>query len=205
MEIIKENNKKALSRAVQILWNGGVIICPTDTVYGFLADAANKKAVEKIFKLKKRLRSKPLPVFVRDFKMAEKLAEISKEQEKILTLQRGSGQTKYWPGKYTFILKSKQIEARPLSDLVIGKDGTIALRIPKYKFLNDLLKKINRPIAQTSVNISGKSPLTKIGDIISQFARTGLPILIINTGDLPKNRPSVIIDLTKDKNKILRK
>ena len=60
--------KKSISEVVEILNNGGVAVCPTDTVYGFLADATNKKAVEKIFKIKKRPRSKPLAVFVKDIK-----------------------------------------------------------------------------------------------------------------------------------------
>lgn len=197
--------QKAVNKAARIIKNGGVVIFPTDTVYGFLADTANKKAVEKIFKLKKRSRQKPLPVFVRDFKMAKELAVIDKNQEKILK--------RYWPGKYTFVLKLKPAENRsplltengsPLS-LVIGKDDTIALRIPKYKFLNNLLKKINKPLVQTSVNISSQPPLIKINDILEKFGRTGLPILIIDAGNLPKRKPSVIIDLTKDKNKILRK
>lgn len=164
------------------------MFAPLIQVYGFLADALNKKAVEKIFKLKKRPSTKPLPVFVKDIKMAKELAEISSTQEKILK--------KRWPGKYTFVLKSK-------------KSGTIALRIPKYKFLNDLLKKINKPLAQTSVNISGQPALTKIKDILDLLKNCATSevaqILIIDGGDLPKSKPSAIIDLTKNKTKILRR
>ncbi len=191
MEVVKQS-KPALNKAVLAIKKGKVIICPTDTVYGFIADAANKKAVEKIFKLKKRSRQKPLPVFVKDIKMTRDLAVIDKNQKRILK--------RYWPGKYTFVLKRKH--GTKLYGVV--KD-TIALRIPNYKFLNDLLKKINKPLTQTSVNISGQPSLIKIADIISQFGRTGLPMLIIDAGNLPKRKPSVIIDLTKDKNKILRK
>ena len=190
MEVVKVNDKKAISIAIKVIKNGGVIICPTDTVYGFLADASNKKAVDKIFKLKKRPKSKPLAVFVRGLKMAKDLAEINKDQEKILK--------KYWPGKYTFILKRKKaVEARPpRSSEIYGIDKkTIALRIPKYKFLNDLLEKLNKPIVQTSVNISEQPPLTKINDIIEKFGRSYLPMLVIDGGDLPKRKPSIIIDL----------
>jgi L-threonylcarbamoyladenylate synthase len=192
MKLIKPS-KKTLNEAAYILKNGGVVICPTDTVYGFLADAFNKKAVDKIFKLKQRPRSKPLPVFVKDLKRAKELVEISKEQELILK--------KYWftrpkpaggggPRKYTFVLKNK------------GK-GTIAIRIPKHKFLNDLLKKINKPLAQTSVNISGQPVLKNIKEIINQFGDK--VDLIIDEGNLPKRKPSKIIDLTEKKQKILRK
>ena len=184
MEIIKPN-KKALNKAVKVIKKGGVVISPTDTVYGILADATNKKAVEKIFKIKKRSRQKTLPVFVKDIKMAKQIAEIDKKQEKILK--------KYWPGKYTFILNSK---LKTQNSKLLTKNGTIALRVPKYKFLNDLLKKINRPLAQTSVNISGEPPMTKISDIKEFIRRTGFRMLIVDGGDSRNSKPSKIIDLT---------
>ncbi|MEK7540709.1 MAG: L-threonylcarbamoyladenylate synthase [Patescibacteria group bacterium] len=194
MEVIKLG-QKAVNRTAGIIKNGGVVIFPTDTVYGFLADAGNKKAVEKIFKIKKRARSKPLPVFVKDIKAAKELAEITKDQEKILK--------KHWPGKYTFILKLKA--SKNLSKLVIGKNNTIGIRIPKYKFLNDLLKKINKPLAQTSVNISGKPEIKKIKEIIAKFAdNKNKPDLIIDGGDLLKSKPSKIIDLSVKNKKVLR-
>lgn len=194
MEVIKLG-QKAVNKTANILKNGGVAIFPTDTVYGFLADAGNKKAIEKIFKIKKRARSKPLPVFVKDIKAAKELAEITKDQEKILK--------KHWPGKYTFILKLKA--SKNLSKLVIGKNNTIGIRIPKYKFLNDLLKKINKPLAQTSVNISGKPEIKKIKEIIAKFAdNKNKPDLIIDGGDLLKSKPSKIVDLTGIEKKVLR-
>lgn len=188
MEVVKRS-QKILGKVIEVLNNGGIVVCPTDTVYGFLADVENKKAVEKIFKIKKRPRSKPLPIFVRDFKMAEEISEIDDNKKKIFK--------KYWPGKYTFILKIK----KGIKLYGVEKD-TVALRIPKYKFLNDLLKKINKPLAQTSVNISGQPTLTKISDIIKQFNKSD--ILIIDAGNLKKSKPSKIIDLTKDKIKTLR-
>jgi len=189
MDAIKLN-KKALEKSIQVLNDGGVVIFPTDTVYGFLADASNKKAVEKVFKIKKRLRLKPLPVFIFNIKMAKELAEIGKEQEKILK--------KYWPGKYTFVLNRKKDKK------LYGVDKkTIALRIPKHKPLNVLLKKINKPLVQTSVNISREPALTKISDIIKQFNDKN--VLIIDMGNLKKSKSSKIIDLTNNKIKVLRK
>jgi L-threonylcarbamoyladenylate synthase len=161
---------------LKFLEDGGVVIFPTDTVYGFLALLENKKATDKIYKIKNRPKTKPLAVFVKDLKMAKVLSKISTEQENILK--------KKWPGKYTFILNS-----------AIGKK-TIALRIPKYEPLNILLKKINKPLAQTSVNISGRPELNKIKDIKEEFEKSG--ILIFDAGNLPKRKPSKIIDLTKN-------
>lgn len=195
MDFLK-NSKGALNKTAEFLMKGGVVVCPTDTVYGFLADASSKKAVEKIYKIKKRPRQKPLAIFVKDLKAAKKLAEINEKQEKILK--------KKWPGKFTFILKRKKAENG--SPLLYGLDNkTIAIRIPKNKFLNGLLKKVNRPLAQTSVNISGQSPLIKIKDIIEKFGMSDTPIFIIDAGDLKKAKPSTIIDLTKKNIKITRR
>jgi len=181
MDVIKLS-QKAVNSAQKIIEDGGVVIFPTDTVYGFLADAGNKKAVDKIYKIKKRPKSKPLAVFVKDFKIAKELAEINEKQEKIMK--------KKWPGKYTFILKRKSVK------LFDGGKNTIAIRIPKHKLLNSLLKKINKPLVQTSVNISGEPILTKISDILAKFATSDVAMLIIDGGDLKKRGVSRIIDLT---------
>jgi L-threonylcarbamoyladenylate synthase len=191
MEVIKLG-QKAINKAADVIKKGGVVVFPTDTVYGFIADAANKKAVGKIYKIKKRARSKPLPVFVKDIKIAQELANISKDQEKVLK--------KHWPGKYTFVL-----EIRKTAKLYGQDKKTIALRIPKYKFLNDLLKKINKPLVQTSVNISGEPELKKIKEIIEKFKdNKNKPNLIINRGNLLKSKSSKIVDLTREDKVVLR-
>lgn len=188
MEVIKQ--KTAKNKLVVALKKGGVIICPTDTVYGFLADATNDKALEKIFKIKQRSKSKTLPIFVKDLKVAKELAEIDARQEKILK--------KYWPGSYTFVLKNKSI-----SSSFLVKDNTIALRIPKNKFLQDLLKKIDKPLAQTSTNISNGPILRRVSEIKKEFEKEN--ILVVDAGDLEKAQPSKIFDITKGKLKVLRK
>jgi L-threonylcarbamoyladenylate synthase len=189
--IIQKQSNKIISGVVKFLEEGGVIICPTDTIYGFLALAENKKAVNKVYKIKNRPKSKPLPVFIKDFKMVKSIAEIDTAKEKITK--------KYWPGKYTFVLQRKK--GIKIYD---GTKDTIALRIPKYKFLISLLKKINKPLVQTSVNVSDSQPLTKSADIINQFNKVK-DLLFIDAGNLPKAKSSTIIDLTKSNILILRK
>lgn len=213
MQILKPS-KQSITTAIKILENGGVVVFPTDTVYGFLCLAENKKAVAKIYKIKKRDKKKPLPIFVKDLKMAKEIAIIdspsfakaSAGKEKILKSK--------WPGKYTFVLKAQSLKPKAqknpksqifkLSKLVV-KNGTVALRVPKYKILNDLLKKINKPLAQTSVNISGQPPLSKSKDIMETFGKDKRIDLIIDGGNLKKSKPSKIIELTSSKNKIIRK
>jgi len=174
---------------------GGVVIFPTDTVYGFLAIAGNKKAVNKIYKIKNRSKNKLLPIFVKDFKMAKELAKINEKQIKILKSK--------WPGKCTFVLSSLRACLRRQGVKATKQSKTIALRIPKYKPLNSLLNKINKPLVQTSVNISGQEPLTKSSEIELQFKKQ--KILFIDAGNLKKSKPSKIIDLIENKIKVLRK
>lgn len=195
--IIKVNpgnlNRKIIQEVAEIIEKGGVVVFPTDTVYGLLADTRNKKAVEKIFKIKKRPKTKPLAIFAKDIKMAEKYAFINKKQEKFLK--------KNWPGKFTAILKSKN----NLSEGVAAENKTIGVRIPDYQLINLLFAKINFPLAQTSANISGCEATTKIKEVLKQFAGKKIkPDLIVNAGDLPQNKPSKIIDLTEEKPRIIR-
>ena len=189
----EEETRKGIEKAVNFIKRGGVVIFPTDTVYGFIADAGNKKAVENIFRIKKRSRKKPLAVFVKNIEAAKQLAEINNKQEKILK--------QYWPGRFTFVLKRKKINKK-----LYGLDkSSLALRVPNYKPLNDLLRKINKPLVQTSVNVSGKKPLNKVKEIITQFKNSKIPIILINAGDLKNPKPSQIIDLTKTKNRLIRR
>jgi L-threonylcarbamoyladenylate synthase len=192
MKILKADSRN-LDTAVGFLKRGKIIVCPTDTVYGLICDASNKKAVQKLFKIKKRDSEKFVPIFIKDLKATKKLAFINEEQEKILK--------KVWPGKTTVILKRRE------GKKIYGIDKkTIGLRIPKYKFINNLLSSANRPLTGTSANISGKPASTKIKEVLNQFEGRRLrPDLIIDAGELKSSRPSKIIDLTGDKIKVLRK
>lgn len=198
MKIVKQS-ANAAAAAAAFLKKGNVIICPTDTVYGFLADVSSKGAVEKIYKIKKRPKSKPLPVFVANMKMARGLAEIDARQEKVLK--------KYWPGKYTFVLRRKStLNSKAFHFSIHGVDAkTIALRVPKHAFLQKLLKKINRPLVQTSVNLAGQKPLNSVEQIMATFGKNRLVGLIIISSKPPGGKSSKIIDLTSEKGVILRK
>ena len=194
MEILKVSSKNysnIVRKSVEIVRKDGVVVFPTDTVYGLLADATNKKAVEKIFKIKGRQKGKWLPVFVKDLKSAKNISKIDKKQERFLR--------SVWPGKTTAVLKRKK------GTKIYGVDkDTIALRIPNYALLNKLLERINKPLAQTSANISGKKPLNDVKEIIKQFEKEK-PDLIISVGKLKSTKPSKVIDITGSQAKILRK
>jgi len=192
MEIIKEKDVKITDLA-KLLKKGKVIVCPTDTVYGLVADATNQVAVKKIFKIKQRKSEKPIPIFVKNLKIAKNFAVIEKEQEKIIK--------SVWPGRTTLILKPKHKLPKG-----IGKAGKeIGLRIPNYKIINRLLSVLDFPLTGTSANISREPASTKIQEIISQFEnQKHQPDLVIDCGNLPKNKPSTVIDLTILPFKVLR-
>lgn len=189
LRIFQRNLTQAAKKAIKLIKKGEVIVCPTDTVYGLIADAENEKAVKKVFKIKKRPTGKPIPVFVTDLKMAKELAYINKIQANFLK--------KVWPGKATVILKAK---LKKFPKGILSKDKKIGLRIPDYKPLKILFKKINRPLTGTSANISGKPASTKIKDILKQCKNQKYqPDLILDVGDLKSSLPSTVIDLTNFK------
>lgn len=194
LKLKQKNFKKVIKKVVKFIQNGKVIICPTDTVYGLICDAENKAAVRKIFKIKKRSFQKPVSLFVEDLATAQKVAVIEQNQEKILN--------KLWPGKLIAVLKAK----RKFPKGIACQWGKIGLRIPNYKLLNVLLKKFKNPFAQTSANISGEPASTKIKDVLEQFENQKIkPDLVIDAGNLKLSKSSKVIDLTKEKPKILRK
>jgi L-threonylcarbamoyladenylate synthase len=190
-----KTSKENLKEIITALRNGAVLVLPTDTVYGLVCDAKNEKAVEKIFKIKKREKTKPLAVFVKDINQAKEYAIVSNEQEEFLK--------KNWPGAVTVILDVLPAQAgdKGLSGLVY-KNSTIGLRMPNYDLLNLILDEIGTPLAQTSANMSGEDTLVKIAEVKSQFKDED--VLIIDAGDLLKRNASSIIDLTNDTIKIIR-
>ncbi len=196
MQILKVSSKKlkkVIKKAVDVIKKGGVVICPTDTVYGLIADAKNYSAVKKVFEIKKRKSSKPFPVFVKDIKAVKTLAFISQAQEKFLK--------KFWPGKLTAVLKIKSFK---FPKGILNKDKKIGLRIPDYKILNVIIKETDVPLVATSANITGQKASGKIKEVIKQFEnKKHQPDLVLNVGNLKKSLPSTVIDM--ESFKILRK
>jgi L-threonylcarbamoyladenylate synthase len=194
MEIIK-NNDLAIKKICEVLSGGGAIICPTDTVYGLIADATNKEAVEKIIKIKKRDNAKAISVFVKDIEKIEKIAFVDEKQKYFLKNNL--------PGKWTVILKRKPNCG--LAENLFGGKNTIGIRVIENEFINSILEKTKKILTATSANISGQPASGKIKEILEQFeGQEAQPDLVVDAGDLTESFPSKIVDLTKNKPKILR-
>ena len=158
----KNNQAEIIKQAISILKKGGVIVYPTETAYALGADFLNKKATNKIYKIKGRGSSKELPIIVSSLSMAKEYVKFNKLALKLAR--------KYWPGPLTLVLETKQ-----------GK--TLALRKTSNKFTLSLVKKLKVPIISTSANISGKTNCFKVDDIIKQFKNNRIkPDLIIEMG-----------------------
>lgn len=195
MEIIKltnEKKEKTLSQCERILKSGGVIIGPSDTVYGIYADATNEKAVKKIFEIKKRAPEKALPIFVKDIAAARKFAYIDDRKARFLE--------KIWPGAVTAVFHHKG----KLPNILTGELNTIGIRIPDHPFLLELLGRLDFPLAQSSANLSGRSPISAISEMGDErLSETKLIELVIDVGELPK-QPSTVVDFSGSEPIVLR-
>jgi len=185
--------EKASKIAAEVLKGGGVIVYPTETLYGIGANVLDENAIIKVYKIKKQDRNKPISVIARDIKMARKIACIDFKTEKTLN--------KTWPGPITAVLRKKDIVPYTLT----GNGETIAVRISNGEFASALMEKLDFPITATSANISGEKDLLKPSEIMEKFAKNEIaPDLFIDSGEIKNPMSSTIVDLTAGAPKILR-
>jgi L-threonylcarbamoyladenylate synthase len=181
-------NKYDLTKIVNALKNGFLIVYPTETLYGIGADIYNKEAVKKVFKIKDRSFSKPLSVAVSK-KNIEKLAYLNNIAEKLID--------HFLPGPLTLVLKKK----KTCPDIVTGGLNKVGIRIPDNKFTLDLIEEFG-PITSTSANIHGSNTPSEIKDIKKMLGSENIK-LFIDEGPLSGNG-STIVDVSFNKVRILR-
>lgn len=168
------------NQALSILKSGGVVAFPTETVYGIGALLSSRKGINKIYKLKKRPRNKPLQVLAPSLAEAKKLAKFNPTA---LILAK-----KKWPGPLTLVLPA-----------IKGKK-TIGIRVPAHPLILKLLKKTG-PLAATSANESGEKPALTAMEVIATLPDLDL---VIDGGKAKLGKASRVIDLTGPTPKILR-
>ena len=193
MEILSlENYDDALNRALEVLTSGGVIVAPTDTVYGLIGSAESATAIKKMFAVKHRPAEKVFPIFVKDIATARTLAYISDRKAGFLE--------HVWPGQVTVVFDHK----KKLPDVLTGGMQTLAMRIPDHPFVLDLLNRVDFPLAQTSANNSSEPPAKNLAELEHYFLAADVkPDLVIDAGEVV-GQSSVVIDFTKDELLILR-
>jgi len=178
---------------IMILQKRGVIVMPTETAYGLIADSTDSQAVERVYRIKGRSYQKPLPVVCASLRQVKKFFVLNKEQERIIQ--------SFWPGPLTIILPVKQ----GVEIFANTAQSPVAVRVTSNGFLSDLAQELDKPLIATSANLSGRKTLYKQDDIVAEFKKAkNQPDLIVLAGDLPEVSPSTIIELSDGRIKVLR-
>ena len=182
--------KGAIQSAAQIVKKGGVIVYPTDTVYGLGCNPFNENAVKRLLKIKGE-RTKPLPILASNIKEIEKIVQTTEKAIKLVK--------KFWPGPLTVVLPQKS----SLPNTVTCNLGSVAVRVPNHQVALELIRLSGGLLVGTSANKSGKKPSRTALDAAEEIG--GEVDIILDGGPTPIGASSTVIDLTGEKPKILRK
>ena len=176
-------DKEGLEIASKIVKNGGIVVYPTDTVYGMGCDPYNKESVDKIYKIKGRAKTKPFPILAKSFEVASKIVEFDKNSKKIAE--------KFWPGPLTLILKLKDEKLKKSLNL----KEKIAIRVPNNPCLLDLLENLELLVG-TSANFSGEGSFTIAQDCFQKIK--GYDVFL-DDGDIESKGESTILEIDQGK------
>ncbi len=189
MRIVKVENASII-KVLDTLQNGGIIVYPTETLYGIGVKYDLKEVLKKVYEIKKRPHEKAFPL-IADLKHLELVAEfIPYVAQKLIE--------KYWPGPLTLLLPAKNNLPEEIT-----RDGKVAVRMPGQSFALNLIQASTFPITATSANISGYKSADNIDDVLKYFKNEEIE-LIIDGGKL-SGIPSTIVDVTVEPPEIIRK
>jgi len=180
-----------LYKPVESIKEGGLVLFPTETVYGIGANAFDDEAVKRIFVAKGRAQDNPLILHVSDMEMLEQIAEnISELEYKLMET--------FWPGPFTIILNKKKDVAKEAT----CNGNTVGVRMPSNRIAYELIKKAGVPIAAPSANVSGRPSGTNVKDIINELQ--GKVDYIIDGGESDIGLESTVVRVIDNEIKILR-
>lgn len=180
------NQQEDIKNAIEVMKQGGVILYPTDTVWGIGCDATNAEAVAKVYKIKKRDDSKALICLVdSDARLQRYVRNVPNVAWDILDIAT----------KPTTIILDGAINLAPN---LIAEDGSIALRITKEPFSHELCYRFQKPLVSTSANISGEPPAVNYNDISQELLDTVDYVCFSRRQEHKPHTPSSIIKLKED-------
>ena len=178
----KNPDKDVLKRAVAIIKKGGLVAFPTETVYGLGADYMNKKAIQKLYKVKKRPKNKPFTIHISNLAELDKMScEISLFLKHLIE--------RFWPGPLTLILKTNSGEK-------------IGIRMPRNRLALEFISMCSNPIVAPSANISGRRPPRNAEDVLKDL--DGKIDLLLDGGTTDIGVESTVVDASMFPYKILR-
>jgi len=182
-------NTESIREAALVVKGGGLVVYPTDTVYGLGCDPFNIDAVERLIKAKGG-RNKPLPILARSTGDVERVAELSEKAKELAE--------RYWPGPLTLILQRKD-----LPDIVTLHSATVGVRIPKNQVALTLLMLSGGLLVGTSANKTGTRPPFTASEAYEHLKND--VDIVLDGGAAELKVSSTILDLTGEKPKVLRK
>jgi L-threonylcarbamoyladenylate synthase len=188
MTVLKATKNNTM-KAAQVVRGGGLVIYPTETVYGLGCDPFNFQAVKRILEVKGN-RNKPLPVLVASITDAGKVALISQNGKKLAA--------KFWPGPLTMVFPKKQA----LSYVVTFGLNSVGLRIPDNEVVLQLLRMCGGLLVGSSANRTGEEPPRRVKEMSNEL-KTMVEV-VLDGGPTAQGVPSTIVDLTQKKPRILR-
>ncbi len=196
MKIDLENPQSIdIQQATKVLQQGGVIVGPSETCYGLNADATNQLAIKKIFQIKHRPLNQPLLVVVADWSMAKRYVYL--KQSELDDIAK-----KFLP-PVTIILPQKR---NKLPILLTAGQAFLGVRVSACLVDQQLSRQLDRPLVSTSANLSGQSVCYSIQEVIEQFGQSMEQIdLVLDAGQLSRQKPSTVVKIIKDKIIVLRK
>jgi L-threonylcarbamoyladenylate synthase len=181
---------KHRERIREVVQSGGLLIFPTDTVYGLGCDAFHDSAIQRIYALKGRSPERPFSVHLGSIEEIKRYAVVTKRQQARIE--------KLLPGPYTIVLDATP-EAPPAC---VSAEGKIGLRVPKSRSFQLVYEAGEKPLVGTSVNRHGEPPLTDINAIVEQFGES--VELLVATDEPMSHQSSTVVDLTVEPPKALR-
>jgi len=184
-----EASRGALREAAEVVRRGGLIVYPTDTVYGLGCDPLNARAVRRVFEVKGR-GARPLPVLASSIEDIGRIAELS---DAALRLAEA-----FWPGPLTLVLPRKPV----LPSVLTCGLPSVGVRIPGHGFAIELVRACGGLLVGTSANKSGRPPPRTAREALEELG--GLVELVIDGGPTPLGIPSTVLDLTGPEPKLLR-
>ncbi|MFA7176965.1 MAG: L-threonylcarbamoyladenylate synthase [Smithellaceae bacterium] len=180
---------RLIRKATDVLRDGGIIIYPTDTVYGLGCDLSNKRGIEKIYEIKRRNKKRPLSFVCSDLKHISQYALVTDYAYK--TMKR------FLPGPYTFILEASRLVPR----IILPKRPTTGIRVPDNQICLALIRELGQPIISTSVQtLDGED----LGDPVIINEHFGRVVDLIIDGGIIVPEPSSVVSLVDDRIEVLR-
>lgn len=186
----------SLAEAISLLRTGAVIAHATETCYGLACDLTNCDAVARLFAIKDRPVTQPISALFASIEDAKRYVEWNTRAEELAK--------KYLPGPLTLILPLRSDAPHRLFPNP-NPNPTLGIRISSHPHARSLVAAFGSPLSTTSANLHGQPNPYSAEEIVQQFAeREYVPVLILDSGGLPRNPPSTVIDLSKE-GKILRR